>query len=112
MATARTLEDKNIKNKLKEKALLQLGAVVASITLLQEADSNKDEDEEELLKAFQVLAAQIEQTRIKDKKWRNLTKILKRIKPWQLAVLKTMQIREWKLATVTDVTDKGMEVDA
>jgi hypothetical protein len=53
----------------------------------------------------------MEQTRTEDKKWRNPTKILKPTEQ-RLAVPKTMQTREWKLTTVTDVTDKDMELDA
>jgi len=55
----------------------------------------------------------VERTRAKDGKWKNPTKIIKRIEPKErkLAVLKIVRPREWKPATVTDVTDEGMEVD-
>ena len=48
MSIARTLKDKNIKNKLKDKTLLQLRATVASIILLSRANSKEEEEEEEL----------------------------------------------------------------
>jgi len=55
----------------------------------------------------------VERTRAKDGKWKNPTKIIKRIelKEQKLAVLKIVRLKEWKLATVTDVTDEGIEVD-
>jgi len=92
---------------------------VASITLLNGVDS---EDEEELegkeLEVYQTLAARVERTRTdrtqaEDGKWKNPTKIMKRTEPKEqkLAVLKIVRPREWKPATVTDVTDKGIEVD-
>ena len=92
MATAGTPEDENIENRPKDRTQPQPGAAVASITLLQEADS--DEDEEEVPRVFQTSAAQVERTRVEDKKWRNPTKILKRTDPRQLAVPKTMRTRE------------------
>ena len=45
MSTTKTLKDKNIKNKLKDKTLLQLRAAVASIILLSKADSKEEEKE-------------------------------------------------------------------
>ena len=45
MLTTKTLEDKNIENRLKDKTLLQLKATVASITLLSKADSKEEEEE-------------------------------------------------------------------
>jgi hypothetical protein len=56
----------------------------------------------------------VERARTDNNKWRNPTKILKRTEPTErrLAVPKTMRTREWKPATVTDVTDEDMELDA
>jgi len=55
----------------------------------------------------------VDRTRAEDGKWKNPTKIMKRIelKERKLAVLKIVRLREWKPATVTDVTDEGIEVD-
>jgi len=54
---------------------------VASITLLNRVDS--EDEEEELggkeLEVYQTLAVQVERTRTKDGKWKNPTKIIKRI---------------------------------
>jgi len=62
---------------------------------------------------YQTLAARVERTRIEDGKWKNPTKIIKRIEPKErkLAVLKIVRPGEWKPATVIDVTDEGIEVD-
>jgi len=97
-----------------------LEAEVASITLLNGVDS-KDEEEElggKELEVYQTLAARVERTRTdktraEDGKWKNPTKIIKRTEPKErkLAVLKIVRPGEWKPATVTDVTDEGMEVD-
>jgi hypothetical protein len=105
MATAGTPEDENIENRPKPSS----GASVASITLV-----SMDSEDEEEIEVFQTAAAQIEQTCTEDKKWRNPTKILKRTKlvKRRLAVPKTIQTRDWKPATVTDVTDEDMELDA
>jgi len=48
-----------------------------------------------------------------DEKWKNPTKIIKRIEPKErkLAVPKIVRLGEWKPATVIDVTDEGIEVD-
>jgi hypothetical protein len=85
IATARTLKDENVENRPKPSSR----ASVANITLVSCIDS---EDKEEI-KVFQTTAAQIERNCTKDKKWRNLTKILKRTKPTErkLAVPKTIQ---------------------
>jgi len=55
----------------------------------------------------------VDRTRAEDGKWKNPTKIIKRTEPkeWKLAVPKIVRLGEWKPATVTDVTDEGMEVD-
>ena len=103
LATAGTPEDENIENRPKP----SLRAGVASITLVSSLDNDSDEEE---IEVFQTAAAQVERTRTEDKKWRNPTKILKSTKR-RLAVPKTMRTGEWKPATVTDVTDKGMELD-
>jgi len=54
-----------------------------------------------------------DRTRAEDGKWKNPTKIIKRIelKERKLAVLKIVRLREWKPATVIDVIDEGIEVD-
>jgi hypothetical protein len=59
MATAGTPKDKNIKNCSKPSS----GAGVASITFV--SINSKDKEE---IEVFQTVAAQIEQTRIEDKK--------------------------------------------
>jgi len=55
----------------------------------------------------------VDRTRAEDGKWKNPTKIIKRTEPKErkLAVLKIVRPSEWKLATVIDVTDEGIEVD-
>ena len=63
---------------------------MASITLL----CNKGSKDKEEIKVFQTVAAQVEQTHTKDKKWRNPTKILKPVVERRLAVLKALQTRE------------------
>jgi len=114
LATAGTPKDENIKNRPKSSPQQTLEVEVASITLLNRADS---EDEEELegkeLEVYQTLAVRVDRTRAEDGKWKNPTKIIKRIEPKErkLAVLKIVRLEEWKLATVTDVTDEGMEAD-
>ena len=45
MLTTKTLKDKNIENRLKDKTLLQLRAVIANIILLNKADSKEEEEE-------------------------------------------------------------------
>jgi hypothetical protein len=60
MATVGTFEDENIENRPKP----SLGAGVASITLLCN-EGSKDEEE---IKVFQTVAAQVERTRTEDKK--------------------------------------------
>jgi len=60
IVTARTPKDENVKNRLKP----SLRASVASITLVSCIDS-KDKEE---IKVFQTIAAQIERTRVKNKK--------------------------------------------
>ena len=45
MSTAKTPKDKNIKNRLKDRTLLQPRAAVASITLLSGANSKEEEEE-------------------------------------------------------------------
>jgi len=54
-----------------------------------------------------------DRTRAEDGKWKNPTKIIKRTEPKErkLAVPKIVRPSEWKPATVTDVTDEGIEVD-
>ena len=105
MSTAGTPEDENIENRPKDGTPLQPGAAVASITLLSGADS---EEEEEELKVYQTSAVRVEDTRTKDTKWRNPTKILKRTEPRErkFAVPKTVRPGEWK-----PVADEGMEID-
>jgi len=114
LATAGTPKDENIENRPKSGPQQTLEAEVASITLLNRVDS---EDEEELegkeLEVYQALAARVDRTRAEDGKWKNPTKIIKRTEPKEqkLAVPKIVRPSEWKPATVTDVTDEGMEVD-
>jgi hypothetical protein len=114
MATAGTPEDENIENRPKDRAPPSPRAAVASITLLSGADSTEDEEEDDELEIFQTSAARVERAHAGDEKWRNPTKILKRTEPVErrLAVPKTIRTGDWKPATVTDVTDEDMELDA
>ena len=87
MATARTPEDENIENRPKSQSQNQLkdrtmpSAGVGSITLLQGMDSEDEEDLEGEPEVFQASAARIEKPQKKDDKWKNPTKILKRLEP-------------------------------
>jgi hypothetical protein len=68
IATARTLKDENIENRLKDKAPPLLRAAVASITLLSGADSTEDEEEGDELKVFLTSAARVERVYVGDEK--------------------------------------------
>jgi hypothetical protein len=54
----------------------------------------------------------VERARTRDEKWKNPTKIMKRIEPreMKLAVLKTLSSSEWNAAVVAD-TDEDIEID-
>ena len=56
-------------------------AGVGSITLLQGMDSEDEEDLEGEPEVFLASAARIEKPQKKDDKWKNPTKILKRLEP-------------------------------
>jgi len=82
LATAGTPKDENIENRPKSGPQQTLEVEVASITLLNRADSK---DEEELegkeLEVYQALAVRVDRTRAEDGKWKNPTKIIKRTEP-------------------------------